>query len=179
MMLRLRAVSVKRAARKSRNPRPPRARGVSFRDAAHRGAEGLFVALISDFFLASREEVARLDMRAGPGELPHVAARHIDPVKLETLESLLTREPGHALAPIRNGGEDGPWVFPIGGGIAPALAKLDDARRSDVAARWAATPESRMDGATPEALGAFLKELTALAQRGAQEGRSIYLWLSV
>lgn len=93
---------------------------------------GIFAGL----FVAPREAVERWDMSSlTPDDWRVVEFKRLSPVELGVLESILTGRAYESidldslLAPLRDGGENGPWVIPVRAELAAALAELAPDRR--------------------------------------------------
>ena len=75
------------------------------------------------------------------------------------------------------------WILQFPDALSRALAHLPPEALALCAAAWAATAEWHRDGADSptgrEALRHWLRDVGQLAQRGACEGRSLYLWMSL
>jgi hypothetical protein len=103
-----------------------------------------------------------------------------------TLDEFLTGTPyeevdaGGLNDPVRDNGNDGPWVFRVRREMRDALAGLDDARRPEVVRRWAATEELHLSSQDEvEGLDGLVRELQALARTASDSQRDLYLWVSL
>ena len=135
----------------------------------------------------SKKAIAPAPAESRPGEpLPTVDGKGIDPVvqmgMLEaelagrSFEEVLETSPAGDVLAERDGGER--LVVRLNDSLVNALAEapLDQLRAAAVP--WSETEEFWGDG-DPEALGAFLIELSGLAQRANADGRHAYCWVSV
>lgn len=147
------------------------------------------MGILTDAFIASESELAGLRPGAGgpAGRFPTVQAKGIEPVKLATLEAIILS------ASVEMWDDDGllerdweeEWVYRLPASLAQALAELPPAEVPRVARAWAATEEWRLDGVSP-ADGAALAELATLvdalrtlAGQARQDGKALYLWISL
>ena len=140
------------------------------------------MGILSDFFVATPEDLKRLDLSRGPaGVFPTVQAKRVDPVKLATLQAVVEggSDIGELITAIDAamlGDEEGPWLVTVPPSVTSALAGADSAGLSRLAASWAATEEWVADGGTAANLSPFVAQLGELA-RAASPGRSLYLWI--
>ena len=138
--------------------------------------------MLTDFFLATPDQLTELDSLPGPtGTLPTVQARRVDLVKLATLQELIEHaepfdELVDALDSSMKGDEDGPWILPVPHTIVSALAAADDDRLAQLAAAWADTDEWIADGGTARDLRLLLVQLSQLA-RQTTTGKTLWVWI--
>jgi hypothetical protein len=145
------------------------------------------MGILTDVFIASEADLASL--RPGQGgpaaAFPTVQGKGIDPLKLATLEAIVT---GQAIntyldaveEPTRDWGEEFVNRFPEA--LVSALAQLRPGEIRQVAAAWAETEEWRLDGLTQEALtdlARLIDELCTLAQQALRENKLMYMWMSL
>ena len=71
------------------------------------------MGILSHFFTAAPAEVERADWRHGPAGVPVVLAKRVDPVKIATVDEIVTGADAGLPEEVRDWGEDGPWVFAI------------------------------------------------------------------
>ncbi len=157
---------------------------------------------MTDYFAAASDDVAALALlepdgptapSQGSGEplFDTVRLPAIEPfVMLGTLHSLLsgrsyrecTADERHGL--VVDGHDGGPWVVALSDGLVEALVRTPRGRLTDVAARWARTPEiaarRQKPGLPaqerPERLGSAVASLAALAHRAVAVRHSLYCW---
>jgi hypothetical protein len=155
------------------------------------------MGLLTDFFLASPEREAALDVQPGgpEGQFPTVSGKNVDQVKLATLLQILrgverssdeTAAITRQLPMVWRSDEEGPWVFRLPTELRDVLAAVPP-QLQDVACSWSLTEEWRLDsglGPTEQSLqylvdelAQFLTELRALAVRSASGEGTLYLWL--
>ncbi len=118
--------------------------------------------------------------------LPAFSSKGIDAGRIALLDSLLTGVPfgeedwnGPAMTPIRDAGEDGPWIFALRPAFRDAVAGIDDGAASGLAARWAVDTDwmGDTDPESVRALRDFIGDLRELATTASQSGRDLYLWV--
>ena len=125
--------------------------------------------MLSDFFLASAEQLRSLDVRSGPhGSLPAVTAKGFDPIELRRLESRLRDLPEGAVEQTIVREEDDSAVIALGTNFRDALAALDQAALRDYAEEWLLT-----DGELE-----ILSEVSELARQAGQDGTHLYVWIA-
>lgn len=152
------------------------------------------MSLLCDYFAAESDADAALTIHwdggpSRPNEGQHryevLALGGIEPVVLMgQLEGLLTNrsvmevleDPGHDPVAHRDGGER--LVIPIGVRLEEALASLETARISEVAAAWAQVEEFWGQVGPTDLIGA-LSQLVGLAQVARAQDQHIYCWMSV
>ena len=149
---------------------------------------GIFAGL----FVAAPEAVEAWDL-AGltPSDWPALEFKRLDPVKLGSLEAILT---GRTYADIvaeertqlvRTGGPDGPWITAVGPAVTNALAVLTPDGVAAAARAWADTDEFKVrpsDPPRPRDVGdltALLAEMAELANRSLRDGQPLYLLMGL
>jgi hypothetical protein len=144
------------------------------------------MALLSDFFVATADEVNGLDLSQSPANrFLCLRARRTDVVKLVQLQCLVdgTRFQDHVRELdtlfVRSAGDKGPWVVIVPKPLVDALSESSDAQISALGRRWAETDEWVRDGGTPENIVPFLRDIVRLAQQSKRENKSLYIWISV
>jgi hypothetical protein len=147
------------------------------------------VGLLSDVFVATDAELALLRPGTGgpEGKFATVDGKGIDPLKLETLEAIVTQHEADAGQPILHRqlmydwGDQ--WVYRFPESLTVALGQLEPDALGQVAEAWAATEEWRRSGgdtiAGRDSLRLWISAVCMLAQRAQHENRSLYLWLSL
>lgn len=146
------------------------------------------MGILTDAFVASASELDALRPGAGgpAAFFPTVQAKGMDPVKLEALEDIIA-------APARPQNADGmlvreweeQWLYRLPASLARALVELPPDEIPRVAREWAATEEWRLDGvdSTDEAsvagVAALIGGLRQLAWQARQDGKALYLWISL
>ena len=142
------------------------------------------MGILSDFFLATPDQLSQLDISRGPvTTLPTVQARRIDLVKLATLQEVIEQSASFgelvgALDSSMEGDEDGPWVVPVSQSIVSALATANDDELAQFATAWAETDEWIADGGTAPDLQLLLTQLSRLARQTTTE-RFLFMWISL
>ena len=147
------------------------------------------MGLISDVFLAT--DAALTAMRPGQGgpagTFPCVQSTRVDPLKLATLEAIVTQQEAGVRGAsidgtlVRDWGEE--FVYRLPEALITGLAQLQPGELARCSEMWGATEEWRLDGAASiagrAALTRLVGELCQLAQRARHEGTSMYLWMSL
>jgi hypothetical protein len=104
-----------------------------------------------------------------------VLDQYVTGTPYETIE-----ETGHIHDMVRDGGKDGPWVFPLRREFRDGLAALSPDRIAPIAQQWAADEEVHAsDQDEVEALQSFVGELVELAKTAVASKRELYLWVSL
>ncbi|MDQ6878463.1 MAG: hypothetical protein M3082_12385 [Candidatus Dormibacteraeota bacterium] len=128
------------------------------------------MGLLTDFFIASPDEVERLDRRGGPaGLFPTVQAKGFDTVDLAQLYEWLTGETANPVDGEQEGELGETWVVHLSNDFTRAIARMDSERMAQFAEEWLLSADE----------AAVLLEVSALARRGAGEGRELYVWMSL
>jgi hypothetical protein len=128
----------------------------------------------------------------GPANhFPTVEAKSVDDVKITSLNAIATGrsydvDDGsfdriHPETPlIRDGGEEGPWVFRLPAPLLSALGEADVTRLTEINEAWAQTEEWALEGVTdPDETRWLLTEVARLARDAQATGKGVYLWLSL
>ncbi len=144
------------------------------------------MGLLSDFFIATPEEVRRLDLHRSPADrLPGFQAKGIDPVKLAILESCVEGAPLEAHPEsleqmmVRDAGEDGPWVMKIPAHVMKGLAGATPQQLRQWAQGLAETEEWGFDSGAAKEASRVLKAVAKLAREAEAKGRRLYVWHSL
>lgn len=127
------------------------------------------MGLLTDFFLASSEELSLLDLKLGPdGNLSTVQAKGFDPVELVSLEARLTgaSEPVVSQPIVRE--EADVTVVALDAGFRDALADMDEAAIERFSEEWLLSDSEET----------ILSEVADLARRGRRGGKSLYVWIA-
>ena len=119
--------------------------------------------------------------------LPAVRSKGILNTQLGTLDQFVTGTPYEELedmgaidAIARDGGDDGPWVFPLRRELRDALASLPEGRVRDIAQQWGEDEEiGATDAEDFAALRDLVADLTGLARTAVETGRDLFLWASL
>jgi len=130
----------------------------------------MVVGLLSDFFLATSEELTSIDLAVGPASrLATVQAKGFDPVELVSLEARLRSIPGDAVdqPTLMDNGDT--TVVALSVGFRDALAAVDRVALSKFAEEWFLSDDEV----------ATLGQVADLARRGKTDGRDLYVWLSL
>jgi hypothetical protein len=150
------------------------------------------VGIFAGLFVAPPEAVEAWDLNGlTPSAWPALEFKRLDPVKLGSLEAILT---GRTYADIvadertqlvRNGGADGPWIMAVRPALTNALAVLAPDAATTAARAWADTDEFKVrlsDPPRPQDVAELTGLLTAmanLAKRSLQDGQSLYLLMGL
>ena len=137
------------------------------------------MAVYTDFFVASPDEAAALDVAAGPVGLPTLRSRGVEYVKLSILDSILTGVPDRFPEEIAEDAGQESWEAALAEPLAAALASLTPEEVRSVSRQWSQTDELRMDRWTDEDTSQFLNGLRELASRARSERKRLYLWVSL
>lgn len=149
---------------------------------------GRFVAILTDFFAARRDEVETYDFTEMPRErFPTLQTKGLDPVKMATLHTLLIGEDIHDVEsvvaripePIHEDDDGDLVVFALPDAIVRGLADLDDNGAARLAERWVATEEFKMEGWTRADIDPVLAELRTFMEEAVRTERDVYLWVCV
>ena len=149
---------------------------------------GIFAGL----FVATPEAVEAWDLNGlTPSDWPSLEFKRLDPVKLGSLEAILT---GRAYADIvaeertqlvRNGGTDGPWITAVRPALTNALAVLTPDAGMAAAGAWADTDEFKVRPSDPPRpqdvadLTGLLAAMAELAKRSLRDGQPLYLLMGL
>jgi len=137
-------------------------------------------SVLSDVVSVTREGADSIDL-SSPGPLAGaLLANGLDPVKLARLEGLLTGVTFDELLADLTGGyrrtiDNEAWLVGVRPPLTDALATADRARAGEIASRWAATAEWRLDRGSAELLEPIVARLIGLAGEARASGRELYL----
>jgi len=143
------------------------------------------VGLLTDFFIASPQEVGMIDLRNGPCKrFPTAQYKNADPSTLEALDTLVIGSQGEGAVDrtcelIRQEEESGPWLLRIRSRIVQALAALEARRLRHLAIQWGQCEEWSMTPEEAQDMVPMLMDLVALAIKARETGRAMYLWKSL
>lgn len=128
------------------------------------------MGLMSDFFLATPEELKAIDLAFGPAPgLETVQAKGFDPVELVSLEARLrsiSDDAVHQTTVIENGDAT---VVALSAAFCDALAAMEEASLSQFAEEWFVSDDEI----------AILRQVANLARRGKIDRRDLYVWVSL
>jgi hypothetical protein len=146
------------------------------------------------FFVATPHNVEDITVDWAYYEsFPMIQAKSVDPVKLATLEHVLTktdlqelfglvednvrwvRTPEEPLEESEESKFDETIVYWVRPELVNALASLNHDQISFYTFQWAETEEWKLDRAAADDLSPFLKDLAELAVRTVAENKNIYL----
>jgi hypothetical protein len=152
------------------------------------------VAVLTDFFAATGDELAALVVDRGPlprdgapagTSLPTVARTGILSTQVGVLDGHITGTPYASLeasgaidAIARDNGPNGPWVFPLRRALRDGLADLSDGRIMTIAQRWGEDAGMVARGEDFRILEGLVTDLRGLARAARTSGRDLYLWVS-
>lgn len=127
------------------------------------------MGLLTDFFVAVPDELARLDPTHGPAALfPTVQAKGFDPVELVQLERRLTGETESSVTQPVVVETDETWVIELGSRFAEAIGAMDEKRMERFAEEWLLSDDET----------AILDQVSTLV-RSAADGRRLYVSISL
>ena len=134
---------------------------------------------LSDIVAATREEADAIDLASPEPLAGGIHANAIDPVKLASLETILTGATFDEIlsdmtAGYRRSDDDEVWLVGIRPRLVDALAAFGGLP-NELSARWALTPEWRLDRGTAENLAPLVAALIRLAGEATVDGRNLYL----
>ncbi len=147
------------------------------------------IGIINGFLLATAAEARAMAFEEIPlpADVPSVEWKNMDPVKLATLESILTGVPYDevmdqgGMDAIYVGGQDGPFAFGVRTDLRDALAATPSDKLHDVSAAWLQTEEWQMQygGKVRESdiaeVASLLGEVVTLAARARDTGANLYI----
>ena len=147
------------------------------------------MGLLSDVFVATDAELAILRPGSGgpEGKFPTWRGKGIEPLKLATLEAIITQREADSGQPTIDGelvydwGEQ--WIYRFPDLLTVALAQLEPDALDQVAEEWAATEEWHLSGVDRitgrDSLRLWIDAVCKLAHLAQHENRSLYLWISL
>lgn len=164
------------------------------------------MGLLTDYFAATPDQAAAVDIRTGPTKPAEESARQdipsvdgtvrtpqriedvlavtgVEPtVTMATLEAILTGADDMDIIegggePIADGGPEGPWLVALRPQLQVALLATPPGGWQAVAERWVATEE--LVGTPASAAVSFLEELAVLARRASDGDQRLYCWVSL
>ena len=116
------------------------------------------MGLLTDFFIAAPSDIKALDISQSPvGSFPGLQAKNTDPVKIVRLQCCIDGRTFEEHMPlvdemyeklVRDGGQEGPWIFRVPQILCDALASASPADIDRYGKAWAATEEWTTDGGT-------------------------------
>jgi hypothetical protein len=140
--------------------------------------------MLTDFFIATPAEVQALDIAHGPSANGQcLRAKRTDPVKIIQLQCCIEGVPFEQRLPlldemmVRDGGEEGPWIFRLPDVLQSRLASASQQEIQQFGRAWAATEEWTRDGGTPDLIVPFLGEIAQLASQATAQQRSVFVWM--
>lgn len=142
------------------------------------------MAILSDFFTASPDEITQELLRAGPdGKFPVMSATSITALELSLLlhvvgggrldngdDSITSMD---EFTNVLDGGQDGPWMVELPDALCNALATASGADRATYAAHWREAEE--LAGIDQDTAVWLLTGLGNLARSAQAEGKALYL----
>ncbi|HEX7898439.1 MAG TPA: hypothetical protein VF950_11810 [Planctomycetota bacterium] len=144
--------------------------------------------MITDFFVASPEEIRHLDWTRSIGDIFQCAQfESVDTVKLGHLEYLLVGTESYEATRQMDGSEikaekEGPWIYTLNDRLVRAMSALTPESALDPVRKWIETEEWQADRATPESVDGFVEmliDLGKLASRALASGKNMYLYMSL
>ncbi len=125
---------------------------------------------MSDFFLASSEELDLLDLVRGPhGKFQTIQAKGFDPVSLVSLEAHMTGTPEAAVSQTIAREQSDVTVVALGQAFRDALAAMDGEAVEQFGEEWLLSDDEET----------ILSQVTELARHGKQMRKSLYVWISL
>lgn len=146
------------------------------------------MAILTDFFAATRAEVDTFDFSEMPQEyFPTLQLKGLDPVKMATLHTLLIGADIHDVEsvvaripePIHEEDAGDLVVFALPDAIVRGLADLDDNGTARLAERWVATEEFKMEGWTRADVDPVLNQLRTFMEEAIRAEKDVFLWVCV
>ena len=137
------------------------------------------MSLLTDFFIAHPDAIWALNDNLSCEQFSHVQAKRVDPIKIATLDEILTQEPDHVPDPIRQAYDGDISIVAIRQALADKLAELSDEEVPQVALAWAATEEWQLDGGTTDDLADWLVQAKTLAKQAQATSLRMYVRISV
>lgn len=145
------------------------------------------MAVLSNFFVASPQEMTPGVLQAGPdGMFPTIAATSFTTLDLALLLQIArgdNLDDDSVIAALDQfedvlcGGVEGPWLSRCPEDLRAVLAKASDAAAAAYAARWTEAEElADMDVHTAASL---VQNLCTLARSAQATGKDLYLWVSL
>jgi len=135
--------------------------------------------MLTDFFTAKRDEIDALDPDLEGIDFQSVPAKGVDPVKISALDEILTGEQVEISEPVRESPSGESWIYPIREELGMALANMSLESTHLFAERWARTEEWRRDEGDAAELDQLLRALKALAVKAKDDGKGIYVHISL
>ena len=113
-----------------------------------------------------------------------IDVRGIDPVKLCRLRSVLLATPYDnswikGFATLAGTPEDGHWTFSVPPDLVDALTEVAPDQLSDIAQKWHASEEFRLDRWSLVDVAATLQRIYTLCSESQSQGRSVLMWMSL
>jgi hypothetical protein len=133
--------------------------------------------MLTDFFIAHRSEIDALDSNLEIVNFRPVLAGRIDPVKISTLDEILTGEKAQISAPVRESSSGESWIFLLREELGTALANMSLESSQRFAEQWARTEEWEADQGDVSELSQLLQSLKNLAVLAQGEGKEIYVYM--
>ena len=133
--------------------------------------------MLTDFFIANRNEIDALGSNLEAIDFPSVSAKRVDPIKISALDEILTGEQAQISEPIRESLSGESWIYPIREGLGMALANMSLESAQIFAKRWACTEEWQLDRGEASELNQLLQALKKLAVKALEEGKEIYVYM--
>jgi hypothetical protein len=127
------------------------------------------MGLLSDFFVASAQDIPDLDLRTMEAQFPVVQGSGIDPIMLAELDFLVTGERQREPELVRDDGEA--WVYRLDAALVRALANLSDEQIGQTADEWIGDIDGTATG--------FVGKLRALAQTAVDRGHELYVHIGL
>lgn len=135
--------------------------------------------MLTDFFIANRAEIDSLNSILELEDFPMVKAKRVDPVKISTLDELLTGAQNEILEPIKEFDSGNSWIFPVRTQLITALANSKTGDLNKVSSDWAQTDEWKLDNANERELNEFLRSVSELASLAEEQEKEIFVLISV
>jgi hypothetical protein len=145
----------------------------------------LAMGLLTDFFVATSDEVRTADWNSDPLRgFPSILMKRIDPVKIGTLDAILTDVAYQQLQPewmnpIWESPTGESWVFQVPESLNRLLVQLDSVQIKMIAEKWCATDELKIDSFSSDDAEWVISNLASLAKKGDKQGRWLYVRISL
>jgi len=141
------------------------------------------MTILSDFFIATPEELSALDVNKSPGlYLPSMLASDVGIDQIRELSAILYAEVTGGPRFLPNWPPPGPpndevCILPIPLVIAHVLAEADDWYLAELAGAWDEATGWSAHGVSPDLVASLVREMAALARNAKETGRGVYVWL--
>lgn len=142
------------------------------------------MGILTDFIIAESGSGPAIGESQASGAWPAMQAKRIDTVKLAALHCTIAQTPYRdeiqkSFQLVGGHQDDGPWVFEFPPSILIAIAHIDPNELLDIAEKWAQTKELKSERWSADDACSFIIALSTHAKNALQQGKSMYLWMSL